>query len=102
MKNIFAILLLIGLLIPSCSISANKVKLDTIKAPVIEKQDLKKKADKKAVAKQAKENTSDSIDEEQRKKEIEAKEQTVNKNKKVKLFGVDENLSKTIQKRNIP
>jgi len=102
MKNILAILLLIGLLIPSCSLGASKAKQDTIKAPAVEKQDLKKKADKKTISKQTSENSSDSIAEEQRKKEIEAKEQTVNKNKKVKLFGVDENLSKTIQKRNIP
>jgi len=102
MKNILAILLLIGLLIPSSSFSTSKVKQDTIKTTTTEKQDLKKKADKNVVAKQGVELTSDSIAEEQRKKEIEDKEQRVNKNKKVKMFGVDENLSNTIQKRNIP
>ena len=102
MKNILAILLLIGLLIPSCSFCASKVKQDTVKISTAEKQDLKKKANKIVVAKQGADITSDSIAEEQRKKEIEAKERTINKNKKVKLFGVDENLSNTIQKRNIP
>ena len=102
MKNILAILLFIGLLIPSCSLSANKVKQDTIVAPVIEKHELKKKADKKALAKQAAKITSDSIAEQQRNREIEAKELSVNKKKKVKRFDVDQNLSNTIQKRNIP
>jgi len=102
MKNILAILLLIGLLIPCYSFSASIVKQDTIKTATKEKQDLKKKADKNVVAKQGAEIISDSIAEEQRKKEIEAKERTINKNKKVKMFGVDENLSNTIQKRNIP
>jgi len=102
MKNVLAILLLIGLLIPSCSFSASKVKQDTIKAIATEKQELKKKANKNVEAKQGTEVTFDSIAEEQRKKKIEAKEQTINKNKKVKMFGVDENLSNTIQKRNIP
>jgi len=102
MKNVLAILLLIGLLIPSCSFSASKVKQDTIKISTTKKQDLKKKAYKNVVSKQGAEITSDSIVEEQRKKEIEAKERTVNKNKKVKMFGVDENLSNTIRKRNIP
>ena len=102
MKNILAILLLIGLLIPSCSFCASKVRQDTVKISTAEKQDLKKKANKIVVVKQSADITSDSIAEEQRKKEIEAKERTINKNKKVKLFGVDENLSNTIQKRNIP
>ena len=102
MKRILAILLLIGLLIPSCSFCATKVKQDTVKISTAEKQDLKKKANKIVVVKQGTDITSDSIAEEQRKKEIEAKERTINKNKKVKLFGVDENLSNTIQKRNIP
>jgi len=102
MKNVLAILLLIGLLIPACSFSASNVKQDSVKISTTEKQDLKRKANKNVVAKQGAAITSDSIAEEQRKKEIEAKEQKVNKNKKVKLFGVDENLSNTIQKRNIP
>ena len=102
MKNILAILLLTGLLIPSCTFCANKVKQDTIKASTTEKKVLKKKASKNALAKYTAEITSDSIAKEQRKREIEAKERTVNKTKKVKMFEVDEYLSKTIQKRNIP
>lgn len=102
MKNILAILLLSGLLIPSCPLSAGIVKQDTVKFPTAEKQDLKKKADKNVAAKQDTKIKSDSIAAEQRKKKIEAKERTVNKNKKVKMFDVDENLSNTIRKRNIP
>lgn len=102
MKNVLAILLFIGLLIPSCSFGACKVKQDTIKISTPKKQDLKKKANKNIGSKQGMEITSDSIAEEQRKKEIEAKEQKANKNKKVKMFGVDEDLSNTIRKRNIP
>jgi len=102
MKNVLAILLLIGLLIPSYPLVTSIVKQDTIKITTAEKQDLKKKADKKVVVKQGAKITSDSIAEEHRKKEIETKEKTVNKNKKVKMFGFDENLSNTIRKRNIP
>ena len=38
----------------------------------------------------------------QRKAEIEAKERSIDKNKKVKRFGFDENLPQIIRKRNIP
>ncbi|NEW81198.1 MAG: hypothetical protein GZ094_02375 [Mariniphaga sp.] len=102
MKNVLAILLFIGLLIPSYPLFASIVKQDTIKVTTAEKQDLKMKADEKVVVKQGAKITSDSIAEELRKKEIETKERKVNKNKKVKMFGVDENLSNTIRKRNIP
>lgn len=39
---------------------------------------------------------------EQRKREIEEREKSVNKNKKVKKFSTDEDLPKTVRKRNIP
>jgi len=44
----------------------------------------------------------DQLSEEKRKKEIEAKEYSVNKKKKVKTFGVDETLPQLIRERNIP
>jgi len=44
----------------------------------------------------------DQLSEEKRKKEIEAKEHSVNKKKKVKTFGVDETLPQLIRERNIP
>ena len=102
MKNVVAILLLIGLLIPSFSFGALEVKQDTIKTATTEKQKSIKKGFKAATGKQYAETASDTIAEEQRKKDIEDKEHSVNKNKKVRRFGVDENLSNIIQKRNIP
>ena len=56
----------------------------------------------KLVSASGKEHNMSSIKIEVNGKEIEIKEHSVNKNKKVKFHGVDENLSQTIQKRNIP
>lgn len=39
---------------------------------------------------------------EEKKKEIEAKEHSVNKNKRVKRFSTDKDLPETVKKRNIP
>lgn len=102
MKNIIAILLFIGFSVPSPSLFAQEVKQNSFQSVNAEKIDSVNIVKKKLTAKQSTEISSDKKAEEQRKKEIEAKEHSVNKNKKVRRFGVDENLSNTIRKRNIP
>jgi len=102
MKNVFAILLFIGLLIPSFSFGNPKVNQETIKIATTEKPDSTKNVNKKLAPKHPAQTTVDSMEVEKRKKEIDIKEHTVNKNKKVRRFGVDENLSNMIKKRNIP
>jgi len=102
MKNIIAILLFIGFSVPSPSLSAQEVAQNSFQSVNVEKKDSVNVVKKKLTVKQSTEISSDKKAEEQRKKEIEAKEHSVNKNNKVRRFGIDENLSNTIQKRNIP
>jgi len=99
MKKYFAVLLLSGFLIPVLPISAQEVKKNIKNTETISKQNSAKKKKKCATTMKGKTEAQSS---EQRKKDIEAKERLVDKNKKVKRVGVDENLPKTIRERNIP
>ncbi len=102
MKNIIAILLVTGFSILSLSVCAREVKPNNIQSVNVEKQDSVNKVKQNLTAKQSAKAVSDAKAEEKRKKAIEAKERSVNKNKKVRRFGVDDNLSKIIRERNIP
>ncbi len=47
-------------------------------------------------------NKKEQLAKEQKKRNIEAKEKSVDKNKKVKKFTTDQDLPETVKKRNIP
>lgn len=100
MKKYITILILIGLLSSSLPIRAREGKRYNEKSEIVKKQDAKKK--KGTVEKQSVKINSEIQATEQRKKEIEAKERGVNKNKKFRRCGFDKNISQIIKKRNIP
>ena len=102
MKKYIAIFLFLWLLFPSASVSAQEVKQSIKKDTTAKKQDPKNAVQNKSSLKKSKKIKSEAQKEEQRKKDIEAKEYSVNKNKKVRRFGIDENIPETVKKRNIP
>ena len=102
MKKFIVIFLLLGFLFPSFPISAQEATKTTNKSETVEKQKNKRLKKNDLSEKQVKESNSVLQTKEQRKKDIEAKELTVDKNKKVKMTVADENLPQTIKKRNIP
>ena len=102
MKKFIVIFLFLGFVFLAFSVSAQEKKQRSNKPETTVNQNSKREEKKDSVAKRSPEIISDAQAEEQRKKEIEAKELSVNKNKKVRRFGVDENLPQMIQKRNIP
>ena len=100
MKKYLAILFLIGLLIPAIPTNAQGGKQSKTKSATTSVKDSKQR--KKTVIKQGSQIKIESQADVQRKKAIEAKELTVNKNKKVRRFDLDENISTVIRDRNIP
>lgn len=98
MKKYITILILIGLLSTSLPIHAQEGKRYNEKSEFVNKQ--KKK---KVTAENQNTNiSSETQTSEQRKKDIEAKERSINKNKKVRRCGFDKHISQIIKKRNIP
>ena len=98
MKKYITILILIGLLYTSLLIHAQEGKRYNEKSEFVNKQ--KKK---KVTAENQNTNiSSEAQTSEQSKKDIEAKERSVNKNKKVRRCGFDKHISQIIKKRNIP
>ena len=98
MKKYITILILIGLLSTTLPILAQEGKRYNEKSEFVNKQ--KKK--KVTAEKQSTETNSEAQTSEQSKKDIEAKERSVNKNKKVRRCGFDKHISQIIKKRNIP
>jgi len=103
MKKSISILLLTGFIfwhIPAWAgntiQSQNKQELQNQK---LEVKNIKKK---KSSRKQIKDANSEKLTREVKKKEIEAKERSIDKNTKVKKVSVDENLPQTVRQRNIP
>jgi len=102
MKKILTFLVLFGLLFSFHIVIASPVLQDLKKVEPIEKQDLKHKKKQKLSKDQSKNQLTEEQIKEKRKKEIEAKERSTDKNKPVKRISKDENLPETVRKRNIP
>ena len=102
MKKYITILILIGLLSTSLLIHAQEGKRYNEKSEFVNKQDKKQKKNKVADESQSTDISSEAQTSEQSKKDIEAKERSVNKNKKVRRCGLDKHISQIIKKRNIP
>ena len=66
-----------------------------------DKQELKNLKRKKSAKRPAKDPNSEKQAKELKKTEIEAKEHSIDKNKKIKRVSVDENLSETVHQWNI-
>ena len=103
MKKIISIFLIAGFIFCFFPVQAandmpsfNKPEIQNIKQEV---KDLKKK---KSAKKRIKDANSDKQTTELKKKEIETKERSMDKNKKVKKVSVDDNLPETVHQRNIP
>jgi hypothetical protein len=103
MKRIITILLLIGFFFSFIQLEATENIQKNKKSERIEKRELKRmKEDPKAGEQGSKASNELQSNNDQTKKEIEIKEHTANKNKKVKRFSTDDKLPQTIRKRNIP
>ena len=102
MKKYITILILIGLLSTSLPIHAQEGKRYNEKSEFVKDQVKKQKKKKVIVEKQSTDISSETQTSEQRKKDIEANERSVNKNKKVRRCGFDKHISQIIKKRNIP
>ena len=102
MKKFFAIFLIVGFLFPALPIGAQDGKKKKDETETLAKPGLKRKKNKNMADSTSISDLSETQAAEQRKKEIEAKEKSIDKKKKVKRLTVDENLSKTITNRNIP
>ena len=108
MKKIITIFLLIGLLFSFHPVIAREVNQEKSKLEKREKRQLNHKKRHKSemqgqdssTAAQSEEKIKK--DKDLRKKEIEIKEHSVDKNKKVKRVSTDENLPETVRNRNIP
>jgi len=97
MKRYVAILLFLVFLFPVCLIRAQEVKKPVVKTETPQKRDLKHKTKKIATTVSSEVQVN-----EQRKKEVEAKEQSTDKKTKVMMFDTDKDLPQAIKKRNIP
>lgn len=100
MKKIITILLLVGLLFSYQPLNAKPSLQDAKKSEKVtkklshqKKQMLKKEHKKPLTPEQLKE---------KQKKEIEAREKSIDRTKPVKKVSSDENLPQTVRKRNIP
>ena len=102
MKKYITILILIGLLSTSLPIRAQEGKRNNEKSEFVKEQVKKQKKNKVTAENQSIEINSEEQASELRKKDIEAKERSVNKNKKVRRCGFDKHISQIIKKRNIP
>jgi hypothetical protein len=102
MKRIITILLLIGFFLSFIQLKATENIQKTKKSERIEKRELKRTKGDHRAGKQGSKASNEFQSDEHTKKEIEIKEHTANKNKKVKRFSTDDKLPQTIQKRNIP
>jgi hypothetical protein len=99
MKKYFAILLILGFLFPTLPVCAQEGNTKQKKTETVAKR---KSKHRKNIKPSETAGLSEEQTKELRKKDIEAKERTVDKNKKVKRLIVDEDLSKTVRNRNIP
>ena len=100
MKRIITFFLLIGLLItflPLPNLASPQEPHDS-EMP----QNRKLKRQQKMEVSRLEANKKEQIAKEQKKRNIEAKEKSVDKNKKVKKFTTDQDLPETAKKRNIP
>jgi hypothetical protein len=99
MKKNIAIVLILGLLLPAIPMNAQDgmKKKNKTETAAKRKSNIKKDENQAVVT-----SAGDKHADELRKREIEKKEQSVDKNKKVKRLTLDENLPATIRNRNIP
>ncbi len=102
MKKIGTILVLAIFLVSFVSIHPLDRNLGQTKSELQENSDLKVKKKRNSTKKELKDPISEKQLKDQKKREIEVKEHSIDKNKKVKRVSSDENLPETVKKRNIP
>ena len=102
MRKIITILLSAVFFICSGPILASKVVQPLNQSEIQNKRELKRLKKKELSKQKTSAPTAVSGLNDQKKQELEAKESSVGKKKKVKRFSSDENLRETVRKRNIP
>ncbi len=102
MRKIIVISLMAVFFMCSGPIFASKVVQPANKSEIQNKKEMKRLKKKELSKKKGEAPSSEIGSRDQKKKEIEAKENSIDKKKKVKRFSADENLQETIKKRNIP
>ena len=101
MKKTITFFLLIGFFSCLLPVDGMNFMQYSNKSEFQDKQELKVQK-KKTTKKQVKDLNAEKQAKELKKKDIEAKEHSVNRNMKVKRVSVDENLPETVRQRNIP
>ncbi len=102
MKNITTLILFIWIIIYFLPVQAQVEPQTPNRSEIQEKQEFRRHKEKAAVREHSAKPNSSAISIEKRKQEIKTKENSINRNKKVKRFSTDENLPETVRKRNIP
>lgn len=102
MKKIITVLLFSGFLFSLLPLNAQEKIQNKNQTETRQKRGLERQKRKGSRKNQVKVNPTNVQSNEQKKREIENREHSLDKNKKVKRFSVDENLPETVKKRNIP